>query len=332
MRRQNAEEHEGRILVEQLVQPLRMCCGPGLNALHGRLRQGQLALIDQPSPDRAVGVAVVIGVADAQQGSVTQLNAARALHLQKEELDRIVRPGQHFGGQTGAEFADLASGPVWIEGLTVEPAAQAAPLQVGLTAAQFDIDQVVGYAVDRPRGGGVVGRPSGDQWFVVAGDHAPGAAVRVADLPRAETGPQELPNAGAAGCGTECLDDAAFRLPKRAVADGLAGLLQRRPCRIECVRLPARQLCEFGRMPGTIVGLDGRRWGAGRRAGGYWRRWHERCRSRRSCQWCPRFGDGCSGRRGCARGAAVQQCDEYDCRNGGKWSGKMHRERVRWRG
>ena len=54
------------------------------------------------APDRAIRVAVLIGVADAHDAAVGEAHAAGALDLQEERLDRILDVDERLVASTGA--------------------------------------------------------------------------------------------------------------------------------------------------------------------------------------------------------------------------------------
>ena len=58
----------------------------------------QFALFDQPLADRAVGMAVLVGIADAYAAAVVELDLPGALDLQEEETDWIVQLEQRLPG------------------------------------------------------------------------------------------------------------------------------------------------------------------------------------------------------------------------------------------
>ena len=89
---QLAEEHIARVRVQQFIQAMRVGFGPALDAIHRRLLERQFPLRHQPAPDRLVGVAVLVRIADAHSLAVRQLDAARALYLEEEQFDRVIGP------------------------------------------------------------------------------------------------------------------------------------------------------------------------------------------------------------------------------------------------
>src|SRR3546814_14107179 len=66
-----------------------MTPGPGLDILHGRLRQRQFAFLGQPLSYGDIRPAVMVGVGKADYGTVGQLRTFRTLYLQEEGFDRI---------------------------------------------------------------------------------------------------------------------------------------------------------------------------------------------------------------------------------------------------
>src|SRR5712691_12970967 len=89
---QLAEKHEARILVEKLLQALRIRRRPGLDRLHRGLLELELSALDEVAPDRLKRVAVLVGVAEAQRLAAVELHAARALDMEEERFDGIVDP------------------------------------------------------------------------------------------------------------------------------------------------------------------------------------------------------------------------------------------------
>src|SRR3546814_12046117 len=69
-----------------------MTPGPGLDILHGRLRQRQFAFLGQPLSYGDIRPAVMVGVGQADYGTVGQLRPSRTLYLQEEGFDRIAGP------------------------------------------------------------------------------------------------------------------------------------------------------------------------------------------------------------------------------------------------
>ena len=67
---------------------------PGADRRHGHLLRREHAHLDQITPDRAIGLAVLTGVADLDQGAVVEAHLAGALDLQEELVDRVIDPEQ----------------------------------------------------------------------------------------------------------------------------------------------------------------------------------------------------------------------------------------------
>ncbi|KAG1240823.1 hypothetical protein G6F68_017286 [Rhizopus microsporus] len=92
----------------------------------------QLAAVDQPAADGHVGLAVVVGVRHADGlagvGAVSQLHAARALHLQEEVVHGVVHP--HHDGRATARGLDGGTGVVGHDPLALELAAHALAGQI----------------------------------------------------------------------------------------------------------------------------------------------------------------------------------------------------------
>src|SRR5262249_59403173 len=87
---QLTEENEARILVEQVLDAARVGGGPGLDRLHRRLAELELAALDEEAPDRLERVAVLVGITDAQRLAARELDSSGALNLEEERLDRII--------------------------------------------------------------------------------------------------------------------------------------------------------------------------------------------------------------------------------------------------
>jgi hypothetical protein len=158
--------------------------------------QPQLALLHQPAADRQVGMAVLLGVADALVAAVGQLDASRALYLQEEQLDRIGDPEERLAGEGGRLRGEFRARPVGDHLAPVEAAAQAEILQLRIQLAQIDHQQVVGHAVD-----GVGERlaplsAAAQQRLVIAGDEALARLVRVHHPPGAEARLEETAQRG----------------------------------------------------------------------------------------------------------------------------------------
>ena len=172
--RQLAEEHVAGVLVEQRRQPRRVGACPGLDALHRGLLEGQLATLDQHAADRAVRVAVGVGIADAHLRAIGKLHPARALDLQEESLDRVVDPQQFVAGQAAAPqlAARRIRDHALAAGCVDQLAANALAGQLGMQALQIDDQQVVGAAVQRHREARAALPAAHQQRLVVTGDAA----------------------------------------------------------------------------------------------------------------------------------------------------------------
>ena len=103
---------------------------PGLDRRQRDLLAGEHADLDQIAPDRAIGMAVLAGVADPDQRAVVELDLAGALDLQEELVDRVVDPeqlqaavGQRAGLDVGARVVghELAALDPAIDRVAREP-------------------------------------------------------------------------------------------------------------------------------------------------------------------------------------------------------------------
>ena len=73
-----------------------MAAAPLADPLHRRPVGDSLAAVDQHAADRAVRVTVLVGVAHAHHAALGERDAARALDLQEEGLDRILDVAEHL--------------------------------------------------------------------------------------------------------------------------------------------------------------------------------------------------------------------------------------------
>ncbi len=281
-----AEEDVARVAVEQFVEPRRIGPGPGLDALHRGLLELEVAAIDKNAPDRAVGMAVLVGVIDPQHAAVGQADAPGPLDLQEEELDRVVHPGQRLRRQTALLGEDFAARPVGHDLVALDPAAHALALEFGKEVAELDGQQVVGHPVHR-EGVAPVGLAAAvEQRLVVAGDHAvDGGGIGGRHRVGAQIGLEELADGGI-GLAVDLLGlgaDGTPGLATGAAAQAAAALAEGRPGSRVGIVAPARKIAPGNRREYTrksrrlrLVGRLFRRrasraGGAGRTTGGFLR-------------------------------------------------------------
>src|SRR5207249_4140436 len=152
---------------------------PGLDALHRDLLERELTLVDQIAAQRAVGMTVLVGVAKPYTFAGFELDLARALDLQEEELDRIRDPCQNGCGvgasaaSSNAAVLDLATRVIRHEASAIEAPTQSKGLQLGDHGRQIDHDEIVGHAVDRVDEIPTLRESTLHDGLVVARDEAP---------------------------------------------------------------------------------------------------------------------------------------------------------------
>ncbi len=143
-----------------------------MNGPHAHFFLLQLTLFHQPAPDRPIGVAVLVGVTQAQLAAIFQLYPAGTLDLQELQVHRVGQPGQYR--RLGAVAVDHLGGVVRLEHPAIEAAAQALALEFWVHAGQVDHDHVVGNAIDRHMVGCRLAQAARVDRFVVTGDQAVG--------------------------------------------------------------------------------------------------------------------------------------------------------------
>ena len=170
-----------------------------MNGAHAHVFFFQLALFHQPAADRPVGVAVLVGVAQAQLTAVFQLHPARTLDLQELQVHRIGQPGQHrcLDAVTVDDFGRV----VGLEHPTLKTAAQAFALQFGVHTGQVDHDHVIRDAVNRHMVGCRGAQAARVDRLVVAGNQAVGIVLCRAQAVHLQVLLKEGTHLGGAGCG-----------------------------------------------------------------------------------------------------------------------------------
>ena len=151
---------------------------PCPDSLHRRLFQGQLAALHQHSPDRFVGMAILIGIADSDNFAILEFYAARALDLQEKQVDLIIHP-QQFLPLQGSRVTHYFGPAVVRYYLTpLQPAAQSHVFELRINLAQIYDQKLIRGRIDRitvTRGWLAA---AFQQWFVVARDQALAATVQ----------------------------------------------------------------------------------------------------------------------------------------------------------
>ena len=91
------------------------------------------------------------GVADADDAAVRQQDPARALHLQHEDIDRIIEP-QHLEAATlERAVVDIPARVIGHEPAGFDAADDSMAFQLRIEVAEIDLHMVFGHAVDRHR-------------------------------------------------------------------------------------------------------------------------------------------------------------------------------------
>ena len=239
-----AKEDEAGIGADHLVDALGMAARPGADRRPRRVARAQLALIDQPAADRLVRLVVVRRVSDADdrrpaaRGRVED-EAARALDLQHEGIERIAHPGDLAAAQASLrrrQALDLAPRPVRV-----------ARREVGRRRIERD-------AKARAR----LARGL-DQRLEVAGRQPAGVVRRRLDA----IGAQGALQPGAqCRLGRRAAEAAAPRVGAGAAplrARPLAAAREREPELLQPIGVPARQLAPRDRDPARARPIDRRR-------------------------------------------------------------------------
>ncbi|MDT4834879.1 hypothetical protein FQZ97_685290 [compost metagenome] len=247
---------------------------------------------------RAEGLAVLLGVGHAHDLAAGQLDAARALDLHLVQRRGAAHEGQHLGiGR--ALGLDLFARVVRQQALAVDAQAHLAVERVagdgrqvervqarcahvaraqaalhdhvaaldlrghraaaGRELARIDEQHVLGLAVDRVDERRDVGAAARDLGLEVAGDHAVGLAVVVADLVGRELALEEAANRLRA-LAVDLQRALAHLFPLGAAAvEHLAAAQEGRPAFREVVARPARHGVEADRGVGGQLGREGAR-------------------------------------------------------------------------
>src|SRR5207245_4326061 len=72
--RQLAEKHEARVLVEELLETLRIRRRPGLDCRHRSFAELEFTALDEVAPDRLKRMAVLVGIAQTQGLAAIELD------------------------------------------------------------------------------------------------------------------------------------------------------------------------------------------------------------------------------------------------------------------
>jgi len=89
-----AEEGIARVVVQYFPDFVRVPPQVVANPLQGHLLPGNT--VEQETADGAVGVTVLIGVVDAETGSVFKPDEPGPLDLQERQLHVVLHPGEHL--------------------------------------------------------------------------------------------------------------------------------------------------------------------------------------------------------------------------------------------
>ena len=174
---QLAEEYVGGVLRHDVLAPLGIGLQPLLEGTHRHLVGGEQAFLDQIAANRAVGVAVLAVVVDADDAAVRQLDAARSLHLQEEQLDRIGQIDELEIAALQRPLLDLGAGGVGLGALV--GLARVAEPRAGSSALRLvdEVHEIGGALVDRGLEYTLRGTRALQQRLVVAREQAAGTVM-----------------------------------------------------------------------------------------------------------------------------------------------------------
>ena len=180
--RQITEKNIAGVEVEQVGKLFRVLLAPVFDALHRSLFQRQIAALHQRLADGFVGMAVLVGIADAHGFAAGQRDFSRALDLQEKQFNGVIHPIQFLALERRDPVVDFGAVVIGHHPATVKPTAQAQVFQFRIDAAQIHDQQVVGQAVKR-MAIALRGRAAAvEQRFVIAGNQPFGAAVGLRGL------------------------------------------------------------------------------------------------------------------------------------------------------
>src|SRR5207245_10043917 len=167
-----AKEHVARVHIERVLQLHRIRRRPALYALHRGLLERELAALHEVAAERAVGMAVLIGIREAYALAAFELELARALDLQEEKLDRVRGPADHRCAEAFPARFDLGAAVVRHEAPALEAAAQPEIPHLRCHGPEIDHEQVVGDAEHRDAIRRVAYAAASHNGLVIAGDDA----------------------------------------------------------------------------------------------------------------------------------------------------------------
>ena len=137
------EEYKGRVFVHQRRAAIRLRAQPVADGVGAGLLHRHLAALHQNAANGAVGVVVLARKTDAKDRPVGQADAARALDLKKESLDRIVQPDQ-FKPPPGERAAfDFGAGQIGLIGQVVRQGVERRLIRAALRAGAVQFGFVI---------------------------------------------------------------------------------------------------------------------------------------------------------------------------------------------
>ena len=150
---------------------------PCADGRHGHLLPRERTHLDQIAPDRAIGLAVLTGVADSDQRAVVEAHLTGALDLQKELVDRIVDPKQLETAPRQGAGVDVPARVVGHELALGDAAVNRVAGQFRIEAAEIDAQQICRRTIERHgiRAAEMTGAV--EQRLVVAGEQALGVGA-----------------------------------------------------------------------------------------------------------------------------------------------------------
>src|SRR5439155_1152943 len=86
--RQFTKKHEARVLVEELLETLRIRRRPGLDCRHRSFAELEFTALDEVAPDRLKGMAVLVGVGETPRREIFFQETPRLLVARRAQLHR----------------------------------------------------------------------------------------------------------------------------------------------------------------------------------------------------------------------------------------------------
>jgi hypothetical protein len=106
---QFAEEDVAGIFAHQGAPAVGRGAHPGLDGLQAHIVARELPAVAQQAADGNVGAAILLGIADAHDAAVRQVQPPGALDLQEEQVDRVDRIGDLEATAGEPAFFDLGT-------------------------------------------------------------------------------------------------------------------------------------------------------------------------------------------------------------------------------